>query len=105
MVSGIDSRRGLHLVRGYRFSLVGMTKKRRSWIRVEACTLPTVEQPMRLAEFEDLFRASLRDVETPGPGVARFRLVGGPDLFGRVRISLIVSRSVARSSTSPSPKE
>ncbi|MBL7253484.1 hypothetical protein [Paractinoplanes lichenicola] len=26
---------------------------------IEACTLPTVEQPMRLAEFDDLFTTAL----------------------------------------------
>jgi hypothetical protein len=28
----------------------------------EACTLPTVELPLRVAEFDDLFAVALRDV-------------------------------------------
>lgn len=28
-----------------------------------SCTLPTAEQPLRMAEFDELFAASLRDVE------------------------------------------
>ncbi|MEP6598955.1 MAG: hypothetical protein ABJB98_05840 [Actinomycetota bacterium] len=35
------------------------------------CTLPTAEQPLRLAEFDSLFRAALRKLERP----ARTRLV------------------------------
>lgn len=30
-----------------------------------ACTLPTVEQPLRVTEFDDLFATSLRAVERP----------------------------------------
>jgi hypothetical protein len=29
----------------------------------QACTLPTAEQPLRIAEFDDLFTAGLRGVE------------------------------------------
>ncbi|SRR6266498_5188642 len=29
----------------------------------QACTLPTVEQPLRIAEFDALFAASLREVQ------------------------------------------
>ncbi len=29
----------------------------------EACALPTAEQPLRVAEFDDLFTAGLRDFE------------------------------------------
>lgn len=32
-----------------------------------ACTLPAVEQPLRAAEFDDLFR-QLRSVDRAGPG-------------------------------------
>jgi antitoxin (DNA-binding transcriptional repressor) of toxin-antitoxin stability system len=34
-----------------------------SWAPVDACTLPTAEQPLRVAEFGGLFAASLRGVE------------------------------------------
>jgi len=32
-----------------------------------ACTLPTVERPMRVAEFDALFRAASRTVDRPEP--------------------------------------
>ena len=43
----------------------------------EACTLPTVEQPLRLAEFDSLFATGLVDQETRGS--ARVALVAGPE--------------------------
>lgn len=33
----------------------------------EACTLPTVERPLRVAEFDDLFATALRGIERPEP--------------------------------------
>jgi hypothetical protein len=39
-----------------------------------ACTLPTVEQPLRVAEFDRLFAASLRRVERTSPSQLRLRL-------------------------------
>jgi thioredoxin len=45
-----------------------------SWVPGDACTLPTAEQPARLAEFDGLFR-SVRDIERPG--ATRLRLVLG----------------------------
>ncbi|MEV3959303.1 hypothetical protein AB0M34_00140 [Nocardia sp. NPDC050193] len=42
-----------------------------------ACTLPTVEQPVRVAEFERFFAESVRSVRRPGP--ARLELVIDPD--------------------------
>ena len=58
-----------------------------AWVPVDACTLPTREQPLRLAEFDELFASTLRAVERP-PGVAtsgRLVLAGGKDLPERVR--------------------
>jgi len=40
----------------------------------EACTLPTVERPLRLAEFDDLFATALRDQQRPTPTRLRWRL-------------------------------
>lgn len=37
------------------------------WVPVDACTLPTAAQPLRLAEFDALFAAALRDVERVAP--------------------------------------
>jgi hypothetical protein len=57
------------------------------WVPVDACTLPTREQPLRLAEIDELFASTLRAVERP-PGVAtrgRLVLAGGQDLPDRVR--------------------
>ena len=53
----------------------------------DACTLPTVDRPLRLAEFDDLFATSLRDVSYPAEGSTRARLVlaGDDALPGRVR--------------------
>ena len=57
------------------------------WVPVDACTLPTSERPLRVAEFDDLFAASLRTVERP-PGAAtraRLLLAGDEGLRNRVQ--------------------
>ena len=57
------------------------------WVPVETCTLPTAEQPPRMAEFDTLFAASLRAVEHPAAAATRARLLlaGDADLPGRVQ--------------------
>ena len=40
----------------------------------EACTLPTVDQPLRLKEFDDLFATSLRGLTRVSPTVLRWSL-------------------------------
>ncbi|ADD45015.1 hypothetical protein [Stackebrandtia nassauensis] len=40
----------------------------------EACTLPTAQQPLRIAEFTSLFVDSLRTVERVAPTRLRLRL-------------------------------
>ncbi len=40
----------------------------------EACTLPTVEQPLRLAEFDDLFATALRGQQRVTPTRLRWWL-------------------------------
>jgi hypothetical protein len=57
------------------------------WVPVEACTLPTVAQPLRVAEFDSLFAASLRAIEHPVGDATRARLVlaGDMTLPGRVQ--------------------
>jgi hypothetical protein len=58
-----------------------------NWAPVEACTLPTSEQPLRVAEFDDLFATALHAVERP-PGAAtraRLMLAGGEGLRDRVQ--------------------
>jgi hypothetical protein len=57
------------------------------WVPTEACTLPTAEQPLRVAEFDTLFAASLLDIERPAAAATRARLVlaGDADLHDRVQ--------------------
>jgi hypothetical protein len=60
-----------------------------SWVAPDACTLPTVEQSLRVAEFDALF-AAVRAVEQLEATRLRLALDGGPgvektarDLAGR----------------------
>src|ERR1700709_2140543 len=56
------------------------------WVPVDACTLPTADQPLRLAEFDDLFATTLRAIERPDDvGRARLALEGSDDLAARVQ--------------------
>lgn len=57
------------------------------WVPVDACTLPTADQPMRLARFDELFRSSLTGLRRAEPGWLRLRLRGDdPDeVAGRAR--------------------
>lgn len=48
-----------------------------------ACTLPTTERPLRLAEFDDLFRHAVVGVTRDGLAT-RLTLEGGADLRDRV---------------------
>jgi hypothetical protein len=65
-------------------------KPTRDWVRVEACTLPTLEQPMRIAEFDELFVASLRDIQEPGWSDVKVRLVLGGDEVLPERVQRLV---------------
>ena len=56
----------------------------RPWVPVDACTLPTPDQPLRVAEWDDLFATSLRTVER-GPTRARLVLAGNGGLAARVQ--------------------
>ncbi|WP_433063358.1 hypothetical protein [Dactylosporangium sp. CS-033363] len=51
----------------------------------DACTLPTAEQPLRLAEFDALFVNALREVEVFGATRARMVLAGPEGLEDTVR--------------------
>ena len=53
-----------------------------TWVP-KACTLPTVEQPLRRAEFDEVF-AGVMSVERPTDRQARFRLAGRPGLVAEV---------------------
>ena len=50
----------------------------------QACALPSVERPLRQAEFDDLF-ATLTGVERSAPTVATLTLAGGEGLASRAR--------------------
>ncbi|HEX5596737.1 MAG TPA: hypothetical protein VFX61_12095 [Micromonosporaceae bacterium] len=47
-----------------------------SWVP-DACTLPTAERPLRLAEFDQLFRDAVRGVDRLSAQHLRLRLAGG----------------------------
>jgi hypothetical protein len=51
----------------------------------DACALPTVERPLRLAEFDALFASAVRGVQTISPTHARLRLAGPAGLEATVR--------------------
>src|SRR5437870_571381 len=51
----------------------------------DACTLPTVERPLRLGEFDDLFAGAVRQVDSAAPTHARMRLTGPAGLEATVR--------------------
>ena len=50
-----------------------------------ACTLPTTERPLRLADFDQLLAAALREVESVAAGHVRIRLTGPVGLEAWVR--------------------
>ena len=51
----------------------------------DACTLPTAEQPLRLAEFDELFTDAVRAVDRIDATHARLRLTGRTGLAATVR--------------------
>lgn len=51
----------------------------------DACTLPTAQLPLRLAEFDDLFATALRRIDQVGATRARLRLAGPVGLADQVR--------------------
>ncbi len=51
----------------------------------DACTLPTAEQPLRLAEFDALFATAVRQVTVITPTHTRLRLTGPAGLEAAVR--------------------
>ncbi|MGW3807913.1 hypothetical protein [Micromonospora sp. NPDC005113] len=53
-----------------------------SWVP-QACTLPTVEQPLRLAEFDDLFASAVVAMERVDRLRVRLELRPEPTVAGR----------------------
>ncbi|HXT90786.1 MAG TPA: hypothetical protein VN714_16150 [Trebonia sp.] len=52
-----------------------------AWVP-QACTLPTAEQPLRVAEFDEVFARSVRGAERAGQ--TRLRLDLDPGVAGRI---------------------
>lgn len=55
------------------------------WPLADACTLPDADRPLRLAEFDELFRSSLRSIDRAGQTRARLLLAGPSGLAGRTQ--------------------
>jgi hypothetical protein len=51
----------------------------------EACTLPTAERPLRVAEFDGLFASALRAQARPGPTQLRLLLDGAEQVEDTTR--------------------
>jgi hypothetical protein len=54
----------------------------RNWVP-RACTLPTAELPLRVAEFDGLFADAVRGIERVGPTRLRLELRASPRVAGR----------------------
>ena len=52
---------------------MGMTSDDQTWVP-QACTLPTVDRPLRLAEFDEVFATALREQQRLSPTTLRWRL-------------------------------
>ncbi len=55
------------------------------WAPVEACTLPTAERPLRLAEFDDLFATALQSIQRADTTHVRLLLAGDRALADRTQ--------------------
>lgn len=55
-----------------------------TWVP-ESCTLPTVERPLRVAEFDDLFATAVGPAERLGPTRLRVPLPAGDDVVSTAR--------------------
>ncbi|MBO0842592.1 MAG: hypothetical protein J2O46_05355 [Nocardioides sp.] len=53
-------------------------------LSTDACTMPVVERPLRVAEFDDLFSSAVRGVERTGDRLT-LRLAGDEGLKAAVR--------------------
>lgn len=50
----------------------------------QSCTLPTVEQPLRAAEFDAVFTSAVRHAERSGPDRLRLELTPTAEVAARV---------------------
>jgi hypothetical protein len=69
-----------------------MTSTEPTWVP-DACTLPTTEQPLRLAEFDALFAADVTDVQQPSADTALLTL--RPDASVAARAADLTARETA----------
>lgn len=51
----------------------------------ESCTLPTAEQPLRVAEFDDLFATAVAPAERLGSTTLRVHLPAGDEVVSTAR--------------------
>lgn len=56
-----------------------------SFVVPDACSLPTAEQPLRVAEFEALFASAVRSVDRLDDRHVRMQLMGDSGLEATVR--------------------
>jgi hypothetical protein len=61
-----------------------MTTTEPNWVPVDACTLPTIEQPLRLTEFNSLFEL-VTATDRVSRTQARLTLLGEPGLIERTQ--------------------
>jgi len=66
-----------------------------AWVPVDACTLPTAEQPLRVAEFDDLFATSLTAVVRPQGAATRAGLLLAGDAGLRERVQRLAAAETA----------
>ena len=55
-----------------------------AWVP-ESCTLPTAEQPLRVAEFDELFATTTRSAERVGPTELRIHLPADDETTSRAQ--------------------
>jgi hypothetical protein len=65
------------------------------WVAVDACTLPSGEQPLRVTEFDELFAASVRDIVHPPGSRTRTRLVLAGDAALPARVQRLADAETA----------
>jgi hypothetical protein len=53
-----------------------------AWVP-QSCTLPTTEQPLRVAGFDELFTSAVQRIERAGPDRLRLDLTADPRVAGR----------------------
>lgn len=69
---------------------IGTPESGTDWVPVHACTLPAIDQPTRVAEFDELFATSLREVQRAGGVDTRVRLVLAGDEALPTRVQRLV---------------